>query len=46
MSWNNFLLKKKVSKTGRRVEELSQDAQDKGLKKSTRNPTPIEPIEE
>ena len=45
-NWNNFLARKQLSRTGRREEGEGQEGQVRGAKKSVRNPTPIEPMEE
>lgn len=46
-NWREFLIRKQVSKTGRKEEDETKDSVSlirSQVKKSARNPTPIEPI--
>lgn len=44
-NWREFLNRKQISRTGRREEEDTKDlAVRNTVKKSARNPTPIEPL--
>lgn len=48
-NWREFLIRKQVSKTGRKEEDETKDSvalMKMQVKKSARNPTPIEPIAE
>lgn len=46
-NWREFLNRKQISRTGKREEEEPKDpALRNAVKKSARNPTPIEPLVE